>query len=115
MHLDKIITGICTILFLMVGADKFLGFMEPPCSMEGHIPPLIWKTMGVLMIISAFLLWLPKYRKHLAGFWAVYMIVFVLVHLTQSTYDVAGAISMAVLLGVLVWNPSFIGGKATPA
>jgi hypothetical protein len=29
----------------------------------------------------------------------------------EQTYDIGGAISMAIMLGVLVWNPSFLSGK----
>ena len=95
-------------MFFMVGADKFVSFLEPPCSLMGHIPELIWKVIGVLQILASILIWLPKYRKYVTGFFYVFMIVFSLVHMVNNTYDIGGSVFMAVLLGLLVWNPAFI-------
>lgn len=111
MNLKNVIIGICSLLFFMVGADKFLGFLEPPCSLESSISPIIWKVFGVLQIASGILIWLPKYRKYVVGFFAVFMIIFTFVHLSQGTHDIGGSASMAVLLGLLAWDPSFLGGK----
>ena len=95
----------------MIGIDKFLSFMDPPCSLEANIPPMVWKGLGVLQLASGVLIWLPKYRKYVAGFFFVFMIVFAIIHLIEGTYDIGGAIFMAILLGLLVWNPTFIRGK----
>ena len=95
----------------MIGADKFLSFLEPPCSLESSILPMIWKVLGAFQFGSGILIWLPKYRKQVAGFWVVFMAIFSIVHLTQNTYDIGGAAFVAVLLGLLVWNPSFLGGS----
>ncbi len=111
MNVPNIITAICSLLFFMVGADKFLSFLEPPCSLESSISPMVWMGLGALQLVSGILLWLPNFRKPVAGFWAVFMVVFTIVHLTQNTYDVGGAASMALMLGVLAWNPSFLRGK----
>jgi uncharacterized membrane protein YccC len=96
----------------MVGADKFFLFLDPPCSLMGNISPIIWKVFGVLQLAAGVLIWLPKYRKYVAGFFFVFMIVFSSIHLSQGTYDIGGAVTMAVLLGLLVWNPRFLRGKA---
>lgn len=112
MNITNILVGICSLMFFMVGADKFLGFLQPPCSMEASISPIVWKLIGVAQIAAGILLWMPKYRKHVAGFFTVFMIVFTLVHLSQNTSDIGGSAFMAVLLGILVWNPSFIRAKA---
>ena len=111
MNLLKIITAACSLMFLMIGADKFLGFLEPPCTLESSISPMIWKVLGVLQLMAGVLLWMPKYTKHVAGFFFVFMLVFSAVHLSQDTRDIGGAVSMAVLLGFLVWSPSFLKGK----
>jgi len=111
MNLSKIIVGICSILFLMIGIDKFLSFLEPPCSLESSISPIIWSILGVMQIAAALLIWHPNFRKYIVGFFFVFMLIFSVVHLTQSTYDIGGSMFMAVLLGLLVWNPSFIRGK----
>lgn len=111
MNLKIIITAICSLLFFMIGADKFLSFLEPPCSLETSIPPTVWQILGVLQLASGALIWLPKFRKHITGFFTVFMVVFTVVHLSQGTRDIGGAASMAVLLGLLAWNPSFLGGK----
>jgi len=95
----------------MVGADKFFSFLEPPCSLMGSIPTVIWNVLGVLQIAAGILIWLPKYRKYVAGFFMVFMLVFTVVHLMQNTFDFGGAAFMAVLLGLLVWNPSFLRGN----
>jgi len=109
--LFKIITGLCSVLFFMIGADKFLSFLDPPCSLQSSISPIIWKTLGVLQLLAGMLIWIPKYRKYVAGFFSVFMLVFTVVHLTQGTKDVGGALFMAILLGLLLWNPSFLGNK----
>ena len=111
MNISNIIAGICTALFLMIGADKFFGFLEPPCSLMDNISPVVWKVLGAMQLIAAILILMPRYRKYIAGFFFVFMIVFTIVHLTQGTSDVGGAVFMAVLLGLLVWNPVFIRGK----
>lgn len=115
MNIQKILIGVCSLMFLMIGADKFLHYLEPPCSMEGNIPPMVWMGLGVLQLVAGILIWLPKYTKLIAGFFTIFMGVFILVHLSQDTKDIGGAAFMAVLLGVLYWNPSFIRGKGSVA
>ena len=111
MNLTNIITAICSLLFLMIGADKFFPFLKPPCSLAHFIPWTFWSTLGAVQIAAGILIWQPKFRKYVAGFFFVFMLVFTIVHLTQGTYDIGGASFMAVLLGLLVWNPRFIRGK----
>jgi len=111
MSPKKIIIGILSLLFLMIGADKFLSFLEPPCSMESSIPSTVWSILGVLQLAAGLLIWLPKFRKPLVGFFFIFMLVFATAHLTQGTYDIGGAVLMAALLGLLIWNPSFLQGK----
>lgn len=111
MNLKNIVIGICSLLFLMIGADKFFGFMEPPCSLEGTIPVAVWKGLGVLQIAGGILIWLPKFRKYVVSFFIVFMLFFTIVHLSKGTYDLGGAVFMAVLLGLLAWNPSFMNSK----
>ena len=108
--IKKVIIGFCSLMFVMIGSDKFLGFLQPPCSLESSISPLIWRVLGVFQFMSGVLLWLPKYAQHVAGFWAVFMLVFTTVHVTQGTYDIGGSFFLAVLLGLLVWSPKFIAG-----
>ena len=111
MNLTKLITAICSLLFIMIGADKFLFFLEPPCSLMDSIPSILWQTLGVLQLAAGILIWVPKYRKIVAGFFTIFMLVFTIIHLTQNTYDIGGSASMVVLLGLLFWNPTFLKGK----
>lgn len=111
MVLTKIITAICSLLFLMVGADKFLGFLEPPCTMQDHISPIIWKVIGLMQLAAGILIWFPKFKKVIVGFFAIFMVAFTIIHLSQNTTDVGGAVFMAILLGLLAWNPSFMRTK----
>jgi len=111
MNIKNILVGICSFFFLMIGADKFLHFLEPSCSLMEYIPTTIWTVLGVIQLISGILIWMPKYRKYIVGFFTVFMLVFVAVHLFQKTYDFGGALFMAALLGLLMWNPSFIQAK----
>lgn len=104
MNLTNGLTAIASIFFFMIGMDKFLSFLEPACSLEDNIPTMVWQILGVLQLVSGVLIWSPKFRKHLAGFWAVFMLVFTIVHLTQNTFDIGGSAFMAILLGVLVWK-----------
>lgn len=111
MNISKILIAICSIFFLMIGADKFFSFLDPACSLEDKIPTVVWSVLGVLQLISGVLIWFPKFTKYVAGFFAVFMLVFTIVHLTQNTYDIGGSAFMGVLLGLLAWNPSFIQGR----
>ncbi len=113
MNLSSIITALCSLFFLMIGADKFFSFLEPPCSLEENIPATIWILFGLLQVASGVLIWSPRFKKHIAGFWAVFMVVFIIVHLVMQTYDIGGAIFMAVLLGILVWDPPFLKRSIT--
>jgi len=94
----------------MVGLDKFLAFLEPPCSLMGSIPSLVWQLLGVMQITAGIFIWLPKFRKYVVGFFFVFMLAISSVHLIQGTKDIGGSLFMAILLGLLVWNPSFLGG-----
>jgi len=109
--MTKIVVAICSFFFLLIGLDKFFSFMEPSCSLMDSVPVLVWKILGIIQLVSGILIWLPKYRRYVAGFFCVFMIVFILVHLAQQTYDIGGAAFMAVLLGLLVWEPKFMVGK----
>lgn len=111
MNVVNVLTAICSLMFFMIGADKFLAFMDPPCSLETTIAPIIWKGMGVLQLIGGVLIWIPKFRKFVAGFFIAYMLFFTGYHLMLNTYDVGGAVFIAVLLGIILWNPSFLRGK----
>lgn len=112
MNIRNAIIAFCSVMFFMIGADKFLKFLDPPCSLENSIPTIIWSILGVLQLAAGVLIWIPKFRKYVAGFFFVFMLVFSIVHLTQGTYDIGGSAFMAVLLGILIWNPSFIGSKS---
>lgn len=104
MNLTKILIAVASFFFLMVGLDKFLSFLEPPCSLENHISPMVWRGLGVLQFASGILIWLPRIRKQVAGFWVVFMLIFTIMHLTQQTYDIGGSTFMAILLAVIVWK-----------
>lgn len=111
MNITNVLVAICSLMFLMIGADKFMNYLEPPCSMMNSIAPSIWKTLGVLQLAGGILIWLPKFRKYVAGFFCIFMLFFTVVHLINNTYDVGGSAFMAVLLGVIAWNPGFLRGK----
>jgi len=111
MSIANIITGLCSLMFFMIGPDKFLNYLEPPCSMMEFVSPVVWKTLGVIQVLAGILIWLPQFKKYIVGFFAVFMYVFVLVHVTQGTKDIGGALFMGILLSILAWNPSFIRGK----
>jgi len=64
-----------------------------------------------LQMIAGALIWFPRLKRYIAGFFTVFMLVFIIYHLFESTYDIGGAAFMAVMLGLLVWNPSFLKGK----
>ena len=100
-------------MFFMIGADKFLNFLEPPCSLMGKIPSTVWMLLGVMQLVAGVLIWMPKFRRPVSGFFFVFMIVFSIVHLTSNTSDIGGAAFMVILLGLLVWNPKFIQRKTS--
>lgn len=111
MNFSNIIAGICAALFFMIGADKFLNFMEPPCSVMDTVSPTLWKVLGVIQLAGGILIMMPKFRKGVAGFFVAFMLFFIVYHLSNNTYDIGGAVFMAVLLALIVWNPSFLGAK----
>ncbi len=111
MNILIIITAICSLLFFMIGFDKFFPFMEPPCSLMDNISTTLWKVLGGLQLVAGILIWFPKLRRYVAGFFVFLMIFFTIYHLKENTYDIGGSIFMAVLLGILVWNPAFLQGK----
>ena len=111
MNISIILTAICSFFFFMIGADKFLFFLEPACSLAGSISPIIWKVLGAIQLIAGVLIWFPQFKKYIVGFFAIFMLVFTIVHVSQGTDDVGGAIFMGILLGLLTWNPPFIRGK----
>jgi len=111
MNLKNILIAIISLLFISISVDKFFPFMEPPCTLMGSIDPMVWKMLGVATFLGSILIWIPKFRKAIAGFFIVYMLFFTIVHLVSNTYDVGGAVFTAALLGLLFWNPSFLSGK----
>jgi len=111
MNITNIIVTICSLLFFMIGADKFFLFLEPPCSLMDSIPSTVWKLLGVLQLAAGVLIWLPKFRRYVAGFFFIFMLVFTIIHLFAETYDIGGSVFIAVLLGLLLWNPSFLRSK----
>lgn len=104
----KILTGLATVMLFMVGSDKFLKFLQPPCSLEASIPTPIWSLFGVLMIASGILIWLPKFRRPVLIFFCLFMLTFTIIHLINGQSDIGGSLFMGVLLGLLVWNPKFL-------
>ena len=110
-NITNVIVAICSLLFFMIGADKFFLFLEPPCSLMNSIPSIAWKVLGVMQLAAGVLIWLPKFRKHVVGFFSIFMLVFISIHLMEKTYDIGGAAFMAMLLGLLVWNPGFLRPK----
>lgn len=111
MIIKNIIIAICSLLFFMIGADKFFAFLEPPCTLMSNIPMTIWKILGAIQIISGILIWVPRFRRIIVGFFFVFMLVFTAIHLVEGTSDVGGALFMAALLGLLVWNPPLFNKK----
>jgi len=86
----------------MVGADKFFAFLEPPCSLMDSLPTALWYTLGCLQLASGVLIWLPRFRKYIVGFFFVFMLLFIIIHLINATYDIGGSVFMAILLGLLL-------------
>jgi len=111
MSIAKILIAIGSLMLIMVGVDKFLGFLQPPCSLESTIPVMVWKILGVIQIAGGILIWLPQFRRFVLGFFVLFMLFFTIYHITQGTYDIGGSAFMAVLFGFLLWNPRFIRGK----
>lgn len=111
MILRILITAICSLMFLMIGVDKFFPYLEPPCSLANTINPILWKVFGVLQLAAGIFIWKANLRRPIASFFCIFMLVFTLVHLLNGTNDVGGALLMAALLGLLVWNPTLIRNK----
>ncbi len=111
MNLRNIIIGTCSLLLIIVGIDKFLFFLEPPCSLQESIPTMLWRGLGVLQILGGIFIWFKNYRKYIIGFFLGFMIFFTFYHIINDTYDVGGAVFLAILFGVLILNPNFLKRK----
>jgi len=111
MTISDFIAVICSMMFFMIGFDKFYAFVEPPCTLMDSIAPTIWIAFGFMQVTAGILIWFPQLRRYVAGFFTIFMLVFTVYHLSAGTSDFSGALFMAVLLGLLTWNPSFINGK----
>ena len=111
MIIQKILIAICSLLFLMIGFDKFFPFMEPSCSMMESIPTSMWMFLGVIDIAAGILIWFDKFRKPIAGIFLVLMLAFTVMHLVNNTYDIGGSLFMAALLGLILWDPGFLRSK----
>ncbi|MCD2259144.1 hypothetical protein [Psychroserpens luteolus] len=85
--------------------------MEPPCSLIDNISTTLWKVLGGLQIAAGVLIWFSKLRRYVAGFFVIVLLFFTIYHLKERTYDIGGSTFMAVLLGLLAWNPKFIQKK----
>ncbi len=111
MNVENILFVLLSLLLIGVGFDKFHPFLEPPCSLEAKMPVLAWKSIGIMQLIIAILVWQKKIRQYLLGFFLVFMLFIIGVHLLTNTYDIGGALCMAGLSGLLVWKPKFIKVK----
>ncbi len=103
MTFDKIITAVFSLLMFMIGVDKFMAFLTP-CNIMASIPTTLWHIIGVLQIAAAFLIWLPRFRKIVAGFFLCLMIYFIVRHLMEGTYDIGGAVFLGLICGLLLRN-----------
>ena len=108
MKLINMVIALSTILFLMIGVDKFIPFLEPRCSLADEISPWVWKAFGILQLLAAALIWAPKFRKPIAGFFFAFMLGFITLHLWVGTYDIGGAMFMTFAMGLLLWNPAIL-------
>jgi len=111
MKISTILVALASLMFFMIGADKFLNFLEPPCSMMDRIPSAIWMLLGAMQIAAGILIWFPKIRRPLCIFFALFMLTFTIVHLVNGQSDIGGSAFMAVHLGLIAWNPRFIRGR----
>lgn len=111
MNIFKILTALASLMFIMIGLDKFLSFLTPPCSLEEEISVLVWRALGVVQLCAGVFIWLPRYTKGVAVFFAIFMSIFTIVHLVQGTYDIGGSAFMAVLLAIVAWNPPILSRK----
>lgn len=111
MNIRNILVALNSVMFFMIGADKFFAFLEPPCSLMGNISTTVWSILGASQIVAGVLIWMPKYRKYVAGFFAVFMLIFTVIHLIQNTSDFGGSLIMGLMLALIAWNPKFIRGK----
>jgi len=77
----------------------------------GNVSTTVWYLLGVMQFAAGILIWRPKYRRFVAGFFVVFMLVFTFIHISNNTSDYGGALFMAGLLALLAWDPRFIRGK----
>ena len=75
------------------------------------VSPILWKTIGGIQIVAGILIWSAKIRKYIAGFMLAILIYFTLYHIIEKTSDIGGSIFMALLLAIIVWNPSALRKK----
>ena len=105
MRINQILTAIFSIMLVMIGVDKFFGFLQPACTLQSDINPIVWKAIGIIQISFGILAWNIKWRKSVAWMILGLMIYFSIRHLTAGTNDIGGAVFMGVLAIMIIWNP----------
>jgi len=103
MKLNLIVLAGFSLIMFMIGLDKFFNFLEP-CSLLEEVPDTLWKVIGALQLVSAVLILSPKFRKTIAGLFFGLMIYFIYKHLSIGTFDIGGAIFMAIICLIIFFD-----------
>lgn len=104
MYINQIITGLFSIMLLMIGLDKFLVFLEQ-CSLFSSINPTTLKVIGITQILMGISVWNVKWRSSVAWLILGLMVYFIIRHIVEGTYDIGGAVFMALISILIIWDP----------
>lgn len=106
-NLKKYLEYFIALNLIILGIDKFIGFIPESCSLMGVGSSLMWKLTGVIEILLGVLLFLGRYTNFILGFIIGLMLWAILMHIVNGTYDIGGAIFLAILCII----PFFLGEK----
>ena len=97
-----------SINLFILGLDKFLKLMPLSCTLLTDASESLMYGLGVIEILLAVLLFLGKFTKTILVVVVLFMVWAIVMHLMADTYDIGGAVFLAVLSTVLLVLPKSI-------
>jgi len=95
--LKKYLIYFIALNLIVLGFDKFFTFIPETCSLMTDLSKPFSYTIGIIEIMLGVLLFLGRFTKAILIFVILLMVWAIAMHLKAQTYDIGGAIFIAVL------------------
>lgn len=99
-------------MLILLGLDKFFAFIPESCSLLIDIDYNIKITIGIVEIILGLCLFTRKFTRSILIFVVILMLLAVYSHIQSNTYDIGGALFLAIISLVAIFTTSKISSKA---